>query len=314
MELVTMTVANVRVLGTEGRPAPTITPPQDKVYDLVVFKGNDIIDLYVVEEPSSAPPVQPTAAVTQPQAAVQPEPHAAAQPQPAAQPEPSAPSQSAPAASQPDVQATMAPPATEQPTRIQSDETPRFIRPPTNASTTATPASASSQPTASSNGPGGRGARGRPRGARGRGARGRGGRGRTGRGGRGDNSENGQVQPQNFNDPLEFKEDFDFETSIAKMENLQLDEPVEVAPAYNPDDDFFDTISRTSRDDDKRSYQQERQYNADTFGKDGYNHRGRSRGRGRRGRGRGRRGGRGGRGGRSQDQGQNPASSGSVDA
>eukprot|EP00045_Choanoeca_perplexa_P003254 m.29505 g.29505 ORF g.29505 m.29505 type:complete len:320 (+) comp11949_c0_seq1:40-999(+) len=282
MEQVTMTVANVQVFGTEDR-SPTFMPPQDTIHPFVVFRGSDVIDLSVVETPVMAAVVPSDPAILQAPSPPQAQP-SQQQPQPTSQP-PSQPPSQQPA----QVHAPQPKPATP------VDETPRFVREPSRPNTNGTGRGSTSR--GRSQTARGRGARGRGRsgtrteGARGRGARGRGASGR----GRGSRSNEDTQAMQNLSDPLQFQDDFDFAASTAKMSELSLDDGAaqeHVAPAYNPADDFFDSISTVERDE-RRTHQQERQYNAEAFGQDGLTHRsrgrrrGRGRGRGRRGRGRG---------------------------
>eukprot|EP01062_Namystynia_karyoxenos_P064634 TRINITY_DN5765_c2_g1_i1.p1 TRINITY_DN5765_c2_g1~~TRINITY_DN5765_c2_g1_i1.p1 ORF type:complete len:382 (+),score=107.48 TRINITY_DN5765_c2_g1_i1:125-1270(+) len=53
----TLTLSNVSMKGTEGRPAAAEIAPSDQIYDYIVFRGNDIKDLTVFgDQPAGMPP------------------------------------------------------------------------------------------------------------------------------------------------------------------------------------------------------------------------------------------------------------------
>lgn len=45
-------------MGTEGRRPGSEIKPSNDVYDMVIFRSNDIEDLQIFEHPSSSPPKQ----------------------------------------------------------------------------------------------------------------------------------------------------------------------------------------------------------------------------------------------------------------
>jgi len=55
----TVSLDNVLSYGTEGRPAPQVFPPCKTPYAYVKFRGSDIADLHVYENPPKAAPAQP---------------------------------------------------------------------------------------------------------------------------------------------------------------------------------------------------------------------------------------------------------------
>eukprot|EP00755_Sulcionema_specki_P030188 Sspe_Gene.93799::Locus_66310_Transcript_1_1_Confidence_1.000_Length_963::g.93799::m.93799/K18749/LSM14, RAP55, SCD6; protein LSM14 len=48
----TVTLSNVRIMGTEDRPARHVVPPSDQAYEQIVFKGQDVKDLVIYENKS----------------------------------------------------------------------------------------------------------------------------------------------------------------------------------------------------------------------------------------------------------------------
>eukprot|EP01062_Namystynia_karyoxenos_P024745 TRINITY_DN1967_c0_g1_i1.p2 TRINITY_DN1967_c0_g1~~TRINITY_DN1967_c0_g1_i1.p2 ORF type:complete len:411 (+),score=86.13 TRINITY_DN1967_c0_g1_i1:120-1352(+) len=55
----TVSLKNVRMFGTENRPTATPIQASDDVYRFIVFKGSDIKDLTVFNDPKDAPPPDP---------------------------------------------------------------------------------------------------------------------------------------------------------------------------------------------------------------------------------------------------------------
>lgn len=55
----TVSLDNVLSYGTEGRPAPQVFPPCKTPYAYIKFRGSDIADLHVYENPPKAAPAQP---------------------------------------------------------------------------------------------------------------------------------------------------------------------------------------------------------------------------------------------------------------
>uniref|UniRef100_A0A7E4V0A1 FFD domain-containing protein n=1 Tax=Panagrellus redivivus TaxID=6233 RepID=A0A7E4V0A1_PANRE len=55
----TIALSKVRSFGTEDRSAAHVVPPQDDVYDYIIFKANDIKDLIVCETPKPQAPGLP---------------------------------------------------------------------------------------------------------------------------------------------------------------------------------------------------------------------------------------------------------------
>ncbi|XP_031120433.1 protein LSM14 homolog B-A-like [Ipomoea triloba] len=53
----TIALHNVKSFGTEGRRPVFVVSPSDKIYDYIVFDGNDIKDVRVISSPSSPPSV-----------------------------------------------------------------------------------------------------------------------------------------------------------------------------------------------------------------------------------------------------------------
>nr|GMC51553.1 protein decapping 5-like [Ipomoea batatas] len=53
----TIALQNVKSFGTEGRRPVFVVSPSDKIYDYIVFDGNDIKDVRVISSPSSPPSV-----------------------------------------------------------------------------------------------------------------------------------------------------------------------------------------------------------------------------------------------------------------
>lgn len=56
----TVALENVKSWGTEGRkgnPAEEI-PPNDQIYEYIVFRGNDVKDLTIVQRPNEPAPPQ----------------------------------------------------------------------------------------------------------------------------------------------------------------------------------------------------------------------------------------------------------------
>lgn len=50
----TVALENVRSFGTEGRSAEEI-PPSDDIYEYIVFRGSDVKDLRIEQEPEKKP-------------------------------------------------------------------------------------------------------------------------------------------------------------------------------------------------------------------------------------------------------------------
>lgn len=264
----TIALKSVRMFGTEGRLGqPHLeVPPGNDIYDYVVFRGNDVEDLSVLDVPiDQVRPVYPPMGTSgfyptptsQPQQSQYPQ-QFPQQPTTTSinQPEPT-PSQ-AQAAKAPVETSAPAPAPEPQPTKTTQEQ-----QPPTKTTKEAEPGSLPNE-TEKENV---------------------------------ESKEVPQSQPGSRpkpSKPLNFEGDFDFELSNAKFQR-EIKEQDE-GPKYNKQSSFFDSISSSAeeRGHNRHRWAEEKSLNFDTFGESGARG-GRGRGRGRGGRGRGGRG-RGGRG------------------
>eukprot|EP01064_Diplonema_japonicum_P016568 TRINITY_DN24574_c0_g1_i1.p1 TRINITY_DN24574_c0_g1~~TRINITY_DN24574_c0_g1_i1.p1 ORF type:complete len:116 (-),score=24.14 TRINITY_DN24574_c0_g1_i1:185-532(-) len=64
----TVSLKNVRMHGTEGRPAEHQIPPSDALYDFIIFRGSDIKDLTVFEQKPKPEFIDPAVVTAQPAA------------------------------------------------------------------------------------------------------------------------------------------------------------------------------------------------------------------------------------------------------
>ncbi len=58
-ETSTVALENVQSFGTEGRCPHAEVPPQDTIYDYIVFRGSDVKDLRIEETPKEPEPQKP---------------------------------------------------------------------------------------------------------------------------------------------------------------------------------------------------------------------------------------------------------------
>ncbi|KAI5961521.1 hypothetical protein CANMA_003803 [Candida margitis] len=283
----TIALRSVRMFGTEGRLGqPHLeVPPGNDIYDYVVFRGNDVEDLSVLDVPieqvrpiyppqpvgtSGFYPPGPTPTSQQQQP---PQPPQTFQQKPSAttanvKPGPS-PAQAATGPTETAAAESVASPSgPQQPTKTSTEKPPTKTADVAESQPGTVPEPnrsekenvendkevAQSQPES------------RP-------------------------SKNSRASRESQTKDLDFKEDFDFEQSNAKFHREAQEEGE--APKYNKQSSFFDSISSSTeeRGNNRNRWAEERSLNFDTFGESGARGgRGRGRGRGRgnyRGRGRG---------------------------
>ncbi|CCG20998.1 hypothetical protein CORT_0A06110 [Candida orthopsilosis Co 90-125] len=255
----TIALKSVRMFGTEGRLGqPHLeVPPGNDIYDYVVFRGNDVEDLSVLDVPIEQvrpvyPPIGTSGLYPTPTSQQPPYPQQFP-PQPTStnvnQPGPSP----AQAATAPTETSGAVPREQPQPTKTTQEQ------PPTKSTNETEPGSLPNEAAKENI----------------------------------EEKDVAQSQPGSRPKPkhtnLDFKEDFDFEQSNAKFQREVKEQ--DEGPKYNKQSSFFDSISSSTEEkgNNRNRWAEERNLNFDTFGESGARGgRGRGRGRGGRGRGRGR--------------------------